>query len=315
MRRFVLFFLAALAVAGCARRQSPGFQGYLEGDFIYVAAPLAGRLDVLSVAKGASVQPGAAFFTLERSAELAAQRQAAEQLRSVQSRLEDLKKGSRPSELAALSARVEQARAAAELSQLELTRQEALYKSQVISTNEFDRIRLAHEQNTRVVEELNAQLTTAQLGSRSDVIAATTSEVRAAEAAKDRADWNVEQKAQAAPKAGLVFDTLYRAGEFVTAGSPIVVLLPPENLKVRFFVPEADFGGLAAGQSVQVALTGRTTPLTAHITYLSPQPEYTPPVLYNRANRAKLVFLVEAMFDGDTRDLHPGQPVDVTVRP
>ncbi|MDB6128588.1 MAG: putative efflux pump rane fusion protein [Verrucomicrobia bacterium] len=316
MRLPALLSVTALLLVGCAPKPPAGFQGYLEGDFVYIASPLAGRLDTLSVEKGGRVEAGTPLFTLERSAELAAQRQAIEQLRAAESKLEDLKKGSRPSELAALAAHLDQARAAAELSQLELKRQDTLFKTAVISASEFDRARIAHEQNTRVVEELSAQLTTAQLGGRSDVVSAAAADVSAAAAAKERADWNVEQKAQSARKSGLVYDTLYRAGEFVSAGNPVVVLLPPENIKVRFFVPEADFGALKAGQAVTVGLTGRPNALKARISYLSPQPEYTPPVLYNRENRAKLVFLVEAVFDpADSRDLHPGQPVDVTTTP
>jgi HlyD family secretion protein len=223
-----------------------------------------------------------------------------------------LKKGSRPTELAALEARLEQARAAAELSKLELARQENLFKTQVISVSDFDTARLNHEQNLHAVDELTSQLATARLGARSDAVAAAEADVSAAAAAKDHADWSVDQKTQAAPKAGLVYDTLYREGEFVTAGNPVVALLPPENLKVRFFVPEADFAALKAGAAVSVALSGHPA-LAAHISFLSPQPEFTPPVLYNRENRAKLVFMVEAVFDTDASDLHPGQPVDVTV--
>ena len=313
MRASALLVLATVALAGCTRPGSAGYQGYLEGDFVYVASPLAGRLETLAVQKGARVTAGTALFTLERSAETAAQQQAAEQLRSTQSRLEDLKKGSRPSELAALEARRDQAVAAAELSSLELARQENLFKTQVISVNDFDRARLLHQQNLRAVDELASQLATAGLGGRSDAIAAAGADASAAAAAKERADWSVNQKAQAAPRAGLVYDTLYREGEFVAAGLPVVVLLPPENLKVRFFVPEADFAALRAGAPVRVALTGRPAPLAAHISYLSPQPEFTPPVLYNRDNRAKLVFMVEAVFDTAAPDLHPGQPVDVTL--
>ncbi|MDB6169677.1 MAG: putative efflux pump rane fusion protein [Verrucomicrobia bacterium] len=313
MRPFPVLALVVLALGGCARHEPPGFQGYLEGEFVYVGSPLAGRLEVLAVEKGKRVEAGTPLFTLERTAELAAQRQAADQLAAATARLEDLKKGSRPSELAALGARVDHAKAAAELSRLELGRQEALFKNQVISSSEFDRVRLAHEQDVRSVEELSAQLSTAQLGGRSDAIAAATADARAAAAAKERADWNVEQKSQAATRAGLVYDTLYRPGEFVVAGNPVVVLLPPENIKARFFVPEGEFAGLKAGDTVRVSLSGRPA-LAARISYLSPQPEYTPPVLYNRANRSKLVFLVEAVFEpADARDLHPGQPVDVTV--
>ena len=313
MRPTLLLVLASLVLAGCSRPKSTGFQGYLEGEFVYVSSPLAGRLESLAVQKGSRVAAGAPLFTLERSAEVAAQRQAADQLRAATSRLEDLKKGSRPSELATLEARREQAKAAAELSALELARQENLYKTQVISVSDFDRARLINEQNLRAVDELTSQLTTARLGARSDAIAAAEADVSAASAAKEHADWSVDQKTQAAPKAGLVYDTLYRPGEFVTAGNPVVALLPPENLKVRFFVPEAEFGAIKAGDAVRVALSGHPAPLAAHISYLSPQPEFTPPVLYNRDNRAKLVFMVEAVFDADAADLHPGQPADVTL--
>jgi HlyD family secretion protein len=252
------------------------------------------------------------LFTLERNAELAAQKQANDQLRALQARLEDLKKGSRPPEIAALEARVDQARASAEQAKLDFVRLDALHKTKVVSDSDFDRARLAYEQAARVLDELTAQLATARLGGRADAISAAEADVGAASAAKERADWNVDQKTQSAPRAALVYDTLYRSGEFVTAGNPVVALLPPENLKVRFFVGESDFAALKAGDAVRVTVSGRP-PLPARVSYLSPQPEYTPPVLYNRENRSKLVFMVEAVFDAATaRDLHPGQPVDVT---
>lgn len=305
--------LALLAAfAGCKRAAPAGYQGYLEGEFVYIAAPLAGKIDALAVQKGARVAAGAPLFTLEHTAELATQREAADRLRATQARLEDLRKGSRPSELAALTARVEQARAAAELSQRELTRQDALFKTGALAASDIDRARLTHERNTGAVAELDAQLATARLGARTDAIAAAEADMSAASAAKARADWSVEQKTQTAPRGALVYDTLFREGEFLAAGQPAVALLPPENMKVRFFVPEADFASLKAGDTVQVAITGRP-PLAARISYLSPKPEYTPPVLYNRENRAKLVFMIEATFSpADAADLHPGQPVDVS---
>jgi HlyD family secretion protein len=314
MRFPVLFVLTGGLLAGCAPHGPAAYQGYFEGEFVYVAPPLAGRLEQLAVAKGARVEAGAPLFTLERRAELAAQREAADQLRSAEAHLEDLKKGSRPSELAALAARLEQARSAAEVAQRDLVRQESLFRSHTIPEGDFDHARLAQEQSVQAVADLAAQLETARLGGRPDAIAAAAADVSAAAAAKERADWNVEQKAQAAPQAALVYDTLYREGEFVAAGNPVVALLPPGNLKVRFFVPEADFAALKAGDRVNVSVTGRSAPLEGRVSYLSPQPEYTPPVLYNRDNRSKLVFMVEAVFAADAaRDLHPGQPADVTL--
>ncbi|MDI1318668.1 MAG: HlyD family efflux transporter periplasmic adaptor subunit [bacterium] len=306
--------VTGLLLAGCGRPTPAGYQGYLEGEFVYVAAPLGGQLERLAVSRGARVEAGAPLFTLEQSAELSTLREAAERLRQSQARLADLRKGSRPTELAVLEARLAQARTAAELSGRELERATKLHQTTVLSDDDYDRVRLNHEANLKAVAETAAQLETARLGGRADAIAAAEADAAAAQAALDRAGWSVAQKSRAAPQAALVFDTLFREGEFVAAGQPVVALLPPATIKVRFFVPEPGFAALKAGDAVKVALTGRATPLDARVRYLSPQPEDTPPVLYNRENRAKLVFMVEAVFDpAAARDLHPGQPVDVTV--
>jgi len=306
--------LAALLLAGCGRREPAAYQGYLEGEFVQLAAPLAGRLDKLAVTRGARVIAGTPLFRLEQGAEAAALNEAAGRLRAAQARLADLSKGQRPSELAALEARLAQARAAAELATREFERLTKLHENRVASDDDFDRARLNQEAAAKLTAELSAQLDTARLGARADLVAAAEAETAAAQAALDRAGWAVAQKSVTASRDGLVYDTLYREGEFVAAAMPVVTLLPPENLKVRFFVPEAGFGALKAGDVVRVAVTGRDGPLEARVSYLSPQPEYTPPVLYNRENRSKLVFMVEAVFDpAVARDLHPGQPVDVSV--
>ena len=306
---------ALLALVGCQRKPDAGWQGYLEGEFVYVGAPLAGRLEQLSVQRGTRIAAGAPLFTLEQGSELAAQREAADRLRSAEARVADLKKGSRPTELAALEARLEQARTAAELSQRELERHASLFKTGAIAASDFDRARLTHERNTRAIEEINAQLATARLGGRTDAVTAAEAEVAAAAAAKERADWAIAQKTQAAPTAALVYDTLFREGEFVALGTPVVALLPPENLKIRFFVPEAEFAALKMGDAVRATVAGRRAPIDGRVNYVSPRPEYTPPVLYNRDNRSKLVFMVEAALDpAVARELNPGQPVDVVRR-
>ena len=306
--------LLLLAISGCSGGSPKGWQGYIEGDFVYVSSPLAGRLDRLSVAKGSRVSLGDPLFSLESAAETDAQRQAAQQRQAADAELEDVKKGSRPEELAAYEARLGEARAAAELSRLDLDRQEALFKAGAITKSDFDHSRLTHEANERTVDENAARLELARLGGRADAIAAANAVALAAQDAEKHAKWSVDQKAQAAPCAALVYDTLYREGEFVSAGSPVVSLLPPSNIKVRFFVAEPDFALLKAGDRVEVAIQGLPSPLGATVTYLSSEPEFTPPVLYNRDNRAKLVYMIEAVFaPGAAANLHPGQPVDVRL--
>lgn len=314
--RFALPLAAlVLLLGGCTRGPEAGhWQGYFEGEFVHVAAPLAGRLDQLSVTRGTRVAAGAALFRLEQAAEAATHREASERLRQAEARLADLTKGQRPSEIAATEARVAQTVAAADLSARELDRLNQLHAAGAVSDGDLDRARLTHAANQTQVAQAEAQLATARLGARADAVTAAEADVAAARAAVERAAWNLAQKAPVAPTAALVYDTLYREGEYVPAGAPVVSLLPPEALKVRFFVPEAEYATLKAGDTVRIRVTGHAAPVEARISYLSPQPEYTPPVLYNRENRAKLVFMIEAQpaDPAAAKDFHPGQPVDVS---
>jgi HlyD family secretion protein len=169
-----------------------------------------------------------------------------------------------------------------------------------------------YDQNRRRTAQLEADLKTAQLGARSDQITAAEANVQALEAALAAVEWNLSQKRRTAPQSGLVFDTLYREGEWVPAGRPVVVLLPPRNINVRAFVSETRVNALHRGDRAQVIVDGAPAPIHGQIRFISPRAEYTPPVIYSRASRSKLVYLVEVAFDPNTAaTLHPGQPVDV----
>lgn len=177
---------------------------------------------------------------------------------------------------------------------------------------EVDRARAARDQDRQRVAQLQADLNTALLGSRTDQVIAAEAEVHAREAALARAEWEFGQKRQQAPKSGLVFDTLYREGEWVPAGRPVVVLLPPENIKVRAFVAETRLGLLHPGDDAWISVDGVPTRFSGKVSYIAPQAEYTPPVIYSQESRDKLVFMVEIVFDPQTAAaLNPGQPVDV----
>jgi len=149
--------------------------------------------------------------------------------------------------------------------------------------------------------------------------AASLRDLQLAKSARDQdnqrlaqAQWNFIQKEQAAPQTGLVFDTLYREGEWVDAGHPVVVLLPPQNIEVRAFVPETQIGTLHPGDPAQVFVDGVSKPFKGTLRYIFPQAEYTPPVIYSQESRSKLVFMIEVDFDPETAaKFHPGQPVDV----
>jgi len=289
-------------------------QGYVEGEYVYVAAPVAGRLETLHVARGAKVAAGAPLFQLDRSSEQPARDDAAARLARAEANLANLKKGRRPSEIGSLEAQLAQANAMLELSEVALQRREQLVETRAVSREAVDEARATHDRNEARVAELQAELETARLGARADEIEAAAAEVTAARAQLAQAEWRLDELSQAAPQAGLVVDTLYRPGEWVAAGAPVVSMLPPENVKVRFFVPEPRLGAVEVGDEVQVRCDACAPDLTALISYISPDAEYTPPVIYSREMRAKLVYLVEAQ-PRQPAALRPGQPVDVTLAP
>lgn len=307
--------LAGLALlAGCGRGPTGRFQGYVEGEFVYLGAPLAGTLTTLAVSRGAEVTAGQMLFELEHEAEAAALREAEHRVAQAQARLADLQKGRRPSELASLEAQLQRAQANLSLSTLDLRRREQLRDGNVIAPEELDAAKSRREADRAQAASLEADLATARLGARADEIAAAQADVEAAQAAQVRAQWAVTQKRQAAPTNAVVQDTLYRPGEFVPAGNPVVALLPPTNVRVRFFVPQAELVSVRPGRGVLVTLDGYTNAIPATVNYVSPQAEFTPPVIYSQENRAKFVFMVEATFrPGDAPALRPGQPADVRL--
>jgi len=308
--------LAALSIlVSCNRSDRNRVQGYVEGEFMYVASPYAGALESLQVQRGAQVKEGDPLFWLDSTSEKAARDEAERRLAQARANLEDTKKGKRPSEIESIKAQLTQAREALKLSESEFARQEALMGVPGATAElEFDRARSTRDQNHQRVAQLEADLKTAQLGSRTDQVTAAEAEVRAREAALAKAEWDLSQKHQSAPKAGLVFDTLYREGEWVAAGRPVVALLPPQNIKVRAFVPETQVGAIHLGNRVQVTVDGMHEPFIGTVSYISPKAEYTPPVIYSQESRDKLVFMIEAIFDPQTAvGLHPGQPVDVQI--
>jgi HlyD family secretion protein len=302
------------ALASCSPPDSASIQGYVEGEFLYLASPFSGRLEALHVSRGDRLKAGDPVFELEKNPELEARDEAALELAGGRAAWEDLKKGKRPSEIESIKAQLDLARAALAFSEKLLARQESLSSTNATSRQDLEAARSVRDQDLKKVKQLESDLETAMLGAREDQIEAAHAHVRALEAVLARAEWDLAQKSRTAPGDGLVFDTLFRPGEWVPAGRPVVAFLPPENIKVRAFIPQASLGSVRVGQPVRVTVDGAGEPYAGRISFISPNAEYTPPVIFSRESRAKLVFMIEAIFDPRiAAELHPGQPVDVEI--
>jgi HlyD family secretion protein len=305
-----LFLLAA----ACSSRRENVFQGYAEGDFIYLSSSQPGRLERLAVARGDQVAAGAPMFALESVLEQAAQRQAQHQLDAALAQLEDLKTGKRPPEVGVINEQLAAAEAAARKSTSQRERDKIQYRAGGISQEQLQATHAQADADAAKVRELQHQVQVARLPGREQQLRAQNEQVEAARAAVSEANWKLDQKTIAAPRAGLVYDTLYREGEWINAGNPVVRMLPPQNIKVRFFVPEIVLGSLAPGRALSVRCDGCAADVPAVISYISAESEYTPPVIYSNETRVKLVYMIEARpSPQDAPKLHPGQPLEVRL--
>ena len=302
-----------LVVAACSDRTPAGYPGYVEGEYVRVAAPLSGTLTQLAVERGADVERNAPLFTLESEQERAARAEAEARVSQAQATLANLEKARRPPEVAAVRAQLAQAQAALRQSEADLARTQKLVADKFLPPQKRDEALAGRDRDRARVAELNQQVQIANLPARSDEIARAAAEVKAATDSLAQAQWRVTQKSQASPVAARVVDTLYRPGEWVPAGAPVVSLLPPGNVKIRFYIPETAVGPMRIGETVSVGCDGCGADIAAKVRFIAPQAEYTPPVIYSRENRANLVFLVEARPDAPHAALHPGLPVEVAL--
>jgi len=316
MRHNALAPLVALGILGGCSGETPStYQGYVEGEYVHVASPVGGRLERLLVQRGQTIEAKAPLFQLEAEEETAAKRQADEQLKASQAQLADLRVGRRNPELDVAKAQLAQAIAAEQQAAQQLKRDEAQFEVGGIPRAQLDDSRSNHAIKAARVRELQGQLDVSRLPAREDQIRAQDAQVAAARAASNQSGWRLDQKHVSAALGGLVVDTLYREGEWVAPGAPVVRMLPPQNVKVRFFVPQAVAGGLKPGRNVALRCDGCGDDVPATVSYIASEPEYTPPVIYSNETRAKLVFMVEARPSIENAGrLRPGQPVAVTLK-
>ncbi|HEY2676946.1 MAG TPA: HlyD family efflux transporter periplasmic adaptor subunit [Steroidobacteraceae bacterium] len=314
MGKMILAAMPAVFSA-CSGSGPPTYQGYVEGEFVYLSSSQAGHLERLAVSRGQPVNAGDPVFSLEAIDERAAQLQAQEQLAAAEAQLADIKTGKRPPEIAVIRAQLAQGEALAQKSAQQRERDEIQYRAGGVSREQLEASLAQASSDAAHVSELQSQLDVARLAGREQQLIAQTNQVQAARAVLAQANWRLNQKTVAAPKSGLVYDTMYREGEWVAGGSSVVSMLPPENIKVRFFVPETVLGGLSAGRKVSLHCDGCTADIAAAITYISLQAEYTPPVIYSNETRGKLVYMIEAHpTPQDAPKLHPGQPLAVQLQ-
>jgi HlyD family secretion protein len=291
------------------------WQGYADADFVKVGPTQSGLLTAVAVSRGDQVAVGALLFTQDDTDDRAARDQAASQLDQAERQLTNLQQGAKPTEIAQAEAALADAKATLLRVATDLARGETLLPRGDATKQSVDQLRADFASAQAKVAGLTAALAQAHAPmGRDDEIQAQRAAVNALRSALGMAEWKLAQRRVVAPAAGRVADVLARPGETMTAAQPVVSLLPPGNMFVRFFVPEAQLSAIHQGDPVALLCDTCAANLTATISYIAPQAEYTPPLIYSESSKSKLVFLIEARPPPDqATELNPGEPV--VVRP
>jgi HlyD family secretion protein len=323
MKRRAVLLLAGLAAVAAAivlftlpANQDAEFPGYMEADLVLVGSEQGGRVLALSVEEGAAVKQGDPVFTLESSEQEASVAAAKARVTEAEARLADAKAEiQRPDEINVLEAALNEAKAMLQVASRNLVRAQALFDKGWTTKAQLDDAIAQHDRNQASVAEAEKRIIAAKLPGRSDMIAAAAANAEAARHALAEAEKNLSKRQVFAPADGTVEEVYFRPGEVVNAGQAVIALLPPRNLKVRFFVAEPVRAGLQVDQRVALTCDGCPPDLHAKINFIAREAEFTPPVIFSREQRQKLVYLVEARPEGPAAKLTAGQPVTVTLGP
>ena len=287
--------------------------GYVEGEYVLVAPIETAQIVDLAVRRGDRVTAGEALARLERRDAEIAVAQAAAGLAQAERQLANLQEGRRPEEIASIEASLSSAKAQATEAERVLQRQSDLLKQGISTQAAYDSASTAVELNRAKVSELEANLAVARLPARENEIKAAQAAVDQAGAVLESAEWRLSKRVLSIPQAGVVSDIIRNAGEVAGPQAPVLSVLPDGAFKLRVYVPETALSSIRVGAGLMVRCDGCGEGMRATVSYISPDPEFTPPVIYSLENRQKLVYLVEARPDDDAWALTPGQIVDVDL--
>ncbi|BEV01375.1 HlyD family secretion protein [Novosphingobium olei] len=309
----VLALAGAAALALAPRDEPDAWLGYVEGEALYVAAPVSGTLATLPVQRGGTVRAGQPLFALDPRTTDAATAQARAELANAQAQRADLAQArQRAPELDVSRAAQASARAQLARAEADYRRFDALAAKGFASRTQLDAARAARDVAAASLRQAEAEERSGELtAGRAQQQAAAAAGVAGAEAALSAQQRRRDEIAPTAQASGTIEQIFFNPGEWVPANQPVVALLPADRRKLRFFVPQERIAALRPGAQVHFTCDGCGPARTATIRYIAPRAEFTPPVIYSERARSKLVFMVEAALPTN-QPLPPGLPVAVS---
>ena len=305
----IVVLIAAIAIVWLllsSSKREPVLSGYIEAENLYLAAPVSGTLQSIDAVEGGRAQPGERPFRIDPATLSAQGEQAEASEAAARTQIASARANAQQA-----NADVAAAEATAERARQDLARLMSVRRDDIaaVAGKDIDQARAA-------LREANARVAASRETARARQAQVDVAQSQAAEASggKREVAIRVDQLSPAVPSSARIQEVFFQRGEWVAANQPVVSLIPDNKVKVRFFVPQAAVARYRPGRSVRFSCDGCAAGLSAEIRYVSPKPEFTPPVIFSRDSRDKLVFMVEA-YPCNPTNLNPGMPVDVAPLP
>ncbi|NLD61002.1 HlyD family efflux transporter periplasmic adaptor subunit [Candidatus Sumerlaeota bacterium] len=304
--------LLVVALCGCSPADKP-LTGYVEGEYVYVGPTTCGVLESIAVVDGSQTHAGDVLFHLD-TARLKADLGAAEAgVRKARATLADLEKGKRPEEVDVIKRKLDDAQARLDNAKIEYERAAKLIETNTVSQSSVDALKMQYLSAQASVSQVKGELAVASLGGREDLLRAAKDDIEIQEQRTSQARELLREACPRAVSDAYVERVMYRVGEYVPAGAAVVMLLPRENRKIRFFVSQEQLPRIRLGQTVTASADGVEKAFRARVSYISSEAEFTPPVIYSVESRSKLVFMVEARPETFDEALRPGLPLSLRL--
>lgn len=311
--KFILKVSVLIFLVSCQKQQDNGIiNGYVEEEIRLVAAPQSGWMIQMELKEGDKIESDDFLFALDNELQLAQLQFAKNNLKAAQAKVKDLQKGIRAEELLTIKSQLKEASEKLDLARKELQRTQALFDKGLLDDAQLDAAKTNVEVAKAQSESVRSTIKSSQLGARADQILQAEALAEANRAQLDAETYNLSQREVYSRIKGTIKEVFYHQGEFVQQSAPVMSVHVPHLDKVRFYIAQSELTKIKTGQAIQVMADGLSQPETATISYISETAEFTPPVIYSKESRQKLVFLIEARLP-DNSSLHAGMPVDIQL--
>lgn len=317
MSKFFLpfsYLLLSLPFTSCEKVKSDNLStGYIDADYVYISAPASAKIREIYARKGSDIKTGDKLFELENYKETAFLGANENLDKSLKSYITDMRKGARPQDILQWQNALNSVKELIILAGLESKMYEFLSVRNAAADQYFWFARQIEYALMALSKAIEAHIEYMKLPERPDKITAFEMADNAVKSMIPYTKYQLQETTQISPCDAVVFDLFYRKGELVQAGKPVIMLLPDENFKAVFYVDAGNIKKITFGEKVKVYFSEESKDfILAEVNYISPNVQYTDPLIYSLKNNEKLIFMVEAKFaTKDKLRLHPGEIVSV----